>query len=326
MACAPGSASGWLELVEQERDALEAVAAVAKPVWVSKPTIALLICTRSGRLRAVGRHRALGPLGRDRARAVGEQQPDQHLQANSSSGAGRSPVMARPASSVAVQERRISSLGTPQKRSRSWRAAGHRGADQRAVERRYQGRLTRRAPADALALQRTPGDRQRDRGQHRVGGDAVAEAAQELRNTDLAPRASSAASRAAALGSGAAPSSDGVGRDRASSKVSSRGVRDLVQEQVDQRIGRAPRALDPARAEDAGGRRQHAVGRVAGVARGIGRRQHRIAVEVDVGGDRDVDQRIVVGAVRARAARRGTGSTSNGCLARRRASRRRAGW
>ena len=32
-----------------------------KPVWVRKPTIALLSCTRSGRLGAVGGDRTLGP-------------------------------------------------------------------------------------------------------------------------------------------------------------------------------------------------------------------------------------------------------------------------
>ena len=68
-----------LELLEQELDALEAVAAVAEAGVGQEADHGLVDLHPLRALRPVRRDRTLGALGRDRARAVGQQQAEQDL-------------------------------------------------------------------------------------------------------------------------------------------------------------------------------------------------------------------------------------------------------
>ena len=65
-------------------------------------------------------------------------------------------------------------------------------------------------------------------------------------------------------------------------------------EEVDQRPGAGQRPLDALRPGDERGRRHHRVRRVAGLARGVGRDEDRVADEVDLGRHRHVEHRPVV--------------------------------
>ena len=85
------------EALEQEGHAFEAVAAVGETGVAEETDHGLIELHPRRRLRAVGRDRALGTLGRDRAGAVSEQQAGEGLKANRSSAPG-----ARPSSAVAA--------------------------------------------------------------------------------------------------------------------------------------------------------------------------------------------------------------------------------
>ena len=65
-------------------------------------------------------------------------------------------------------------------------------------------------------------------------------------------------------------------------------------EQLDQSSCAGERALDPLRADDRGGRRHDRIGRIAGLPRRLGSSERRIADEVHLGGDRDVEHGAVV--------------------------------
>ncbi|MBK9685584.1 MAG: hypothetical protein IPO59_20705, partial [Betaproteobacteria bacterium] len=68
------------ELLEQEGHAFEAVAAMGITAVAEEAQHGLVQLHTPRLLGAVGRHRALGALGRDGARSVGQQQPDQGLE------------------------------------------------------------------------------------------------------------------------------------------------------------------------------------------------------------------------------------------------------
>ena len=65
-------------------------------------------------------------------------------------------------------------------------------------------------------------------------------------------------------------------------------------EEVDQRPGAGQRPLDALRPGDERGGRHHRVRGVAGLARGVGRDEDRVADEVDLGRHRHVEHRPVV--------------------------------
>ena len=67
-----------------------------------------------------------------------------------------------------------------------------------------------------------------------------------------------------------------------------------LREQIDQRIGAGKRARYALRPDDAGRGGHDAVRRVARLARGLGGDERRIANQIDLGGDRDIEQRTVV--------------------------------
>jgi hypothetical protein len=69
-----------VELLDQECDALEAVAAVRVAGMGQEAHQRLVELDPLGRFRAIRGHRALGALRRDRAGAVGEQQTDEGLE------------------------------------------------------------------------------------------------------------------------------------------------------------------------------------------------------------------------------------------------------
>ena len=156
-----------------------------------------------GRLGPVGRDRALGALRRDRARA--------RWRAAGRPGSGRRTASARrsAAGPVSARKREVGQRRTaraarpaamPQKLPGSWRVGADRGADQRAEQAQPPGQASRpSARRDALAHQRAPGDRRGDGRQHRVGvGWPSRLAAAKRRNTDCAPRASTAGQHAPA--------------------------------------------------------------------------------------------------------------------------------
>ena len=160
------------------------------------------------------------------------------------------------------------------------------------------GQVDGGAAADPLALQRPPGQRQRDRGQDRVGGHPVAQAAQAAHeHRPGAARLQRGQQGRGPAGPARRPAATAPAGCHPSTVASSTASLDLAQEQVEQRLGGRLDASTRRGPEDAGGGGQHRVGRVAGLARGVGGGEHRVAVQVDVGGDRDVGQRVVVGAV-----------------------------
>src|SRR5215472_13810383 len=67
---------------------------------------------------------------------------------------------------------------------------------------------------------------------------------------------------------------------------------------LDERLHRTPGALDPPGAEDADRRTQHRVGRVAGFAGSVCRRQDWISVEKQGCSEADIRQGIAVGVIR----------------------------
>ena len=173
----------------------------------------------------------------------------------------------------------------------------HRGPDQRAVERQVPGQVERRPPADAFALQRPPRHRQGQRRQHRIGGDVGAEPAQVAHEDRPGPPCLDRCQQRRGPAVRPRPEQRRLGRDVAEIDRLVEGVVDLAQEQLQQRLGRPPDPSTRPGPQDAGGGGQHGVGRIAGGAGGLGRGQERVAVQVDVGGDGDVGQRIVVRAV-----------------------------
>ena len=95
------------ELLDQEGDALVAVAAMRVAGMRQKADQRLVELHALGRLRTVGRDRALGALRRDRARAVGEQQADQRLEGEQVVGRrarGRAARRTRSRSGLRVQQ------------------------------------------------------------------------------------------------------------------------------------------------------------------------------------------------------------------------------
>ena len=123
-----------------------------------------------------------------------------------------------------------------------------------------------------------------------------------LRKADLPPRASIALSIASGRGSSASAS---VARNSARVSASIwmwlefEGLVAAVPEagmgeEVDQRPGAGERPLHALRPGDERGGRHHRVRRVAGLARGVGRDEDRVADEVDLGRHRDVEHRPVV--------------------------------
>src|SRR5215472_16946447 len=67
---------------------------------------------------------------------------------------------------------------------------------------------------------------------------------------------------------------------------------------LDERLHRTPGAVDPPGAEDADRRSQHRVGRVAGFAGSVCRRENWIAVKKKRRGEGDIRQGIAVGVIR----------------------------
>ena len=179
---------GAAETFEQEGHALEAVAAVAVAGVRQEADHRLVDLHAAGRLRAIGRDRALRALRRDRAGAVGDQQAGQDLQRTRLAlgrpaadqreaqevrhGPAAEPLLARNAAQAAVLVV----------------AAGDRGADHHAVQAQVPRQRFRRQARDAFAHQRAPGDGGGDGGQDGVARDAPAEAGDEFQE-DRAPAA-----------------------------------------------------------------------------------------------------------------------------------------
>ena len=67
-----------------------------------------------------------------------------------------------------------------------------------------------------------------------------------------------------------------------------------MREQVDERAAACERPLDPPRPDDRDRGGHHGVGRVAGLARRLGGGQRRVADQIDLGRDRDVEHGAVV--------------------------------
>ncbi len=169
-----------LELVEQEGHALEAVAAVRVAGVGQEADHRLVDLHPLGRLRAIGRDRALGALGRDRPRPVRDQEPDQDLQ-GPRLGLGRLLAGHREEGEIGHGPALEALLARDAAERAPLVLSGRdRGADHHAVEAQIPGQRARGEPGDALAHQRPPGDRRRDRGQHRVAVQRRAEAFDEL--------------------------------------------------------------------------------------------------------------------------------------------------
>ena len=248
--------------------------------------------------RAVGRYRALRTLRRDRARAVGEQQADERLESEQVVAA-RVEAEQRGEGDLgeAGVRSRMSAVAMPQKLSGFVLSARHRCADQRAEQVHPPRQAFGREPRDALAHQRPPRERGRDRGQHRVGGRVARRGLQVARRKPTSrralagPRASPAARRIARVGEEAAR-----GRSRRCapmSKSSSSALAQAGRARSDRSCAsrRLARRALAARPDDARGRRQHAVGRVAGLARGLRRRECQASpCRLTIRADRDVDR------------------------------------
>ena len=245
-----------LELVDQEGDAFVAVAAVRVAGVREEADQRLVELHALGLLRAVGRHRALGALRRDRAGAVGQQQADQRLEGEQvvvARRAGRAarrtrprPGSARPASPRCAM---------PQKRPASCCDGIGRSADQRAEQLQPPGQaLGRERARCACAISGPQASVAADRRQHarlRSDGPAGSRASAGTPTGRRAPR--TPASRASARASGASAAS----RPGWSSSVDLRDVEALAQrgaelvaqpgrmEALDHELA-APRAPPPA--------------------------------------------------------------------------------
>ena len=184
-----------LELLDQVGDALVAVAAVRVAGVRQKADQRLVELHALGLLRAVGRHRALGALRRDRAGAVGQQQPDQRLE-------GEQIVVARRVARAARRRRsrRGSRCPSSLRAVDAAEAAGlvlrrvGRSADQRAEQlqppREALGRERARC-ACATAVPRPAWPRSRPAPRLRSGWPG--RLLSQRRNTERPPRASTPA-------------------------------------------------------------------------------------------------------------------------------------
>ena len=112
--------------------------------------------------------------------------------------------MARKQRSAIVHWPKRSARRDAAQRARLVVLAGDRRADHHPVEPQVPRQRLGRQPGDALAHQRPPGDRRRDRGEDRVARQPAVERLQVLRGTPTcAPRASIACSIASGRGSSA---------------------------------------------------------------------------------------------------------------------------
>ena len=293
-----------LELLDQVGDALVAVAAVRVAGVREEADQRLVELHPLGLLGAVGRDRALGALGRDGAGPVGQQQADQGLE-------GEQVVLARRAAEQrgegdlaqarAARAARFCSM--PQKRPGSCRAASAEAPISVPNSCSHHGKLSAVSARDALARQRPPGQRGRDRGQHRGLGRMARQAlqpAQEHRARRRAP--ATPASRRLRARIGRVGRQRRAGRRRRPARCRSLSLSEAPNSMPSpaawkrsiMKLERLARRLLALRPDDGRRRGQHRIGRVAGLAAGLRRRQLGPAMQVDVGGDRGRDQLAVV--------------------------------
>ena len=195
-----------LELVEQERHPLEAVAAVAVAAVGEKADHRLVDLHPPRRLRPVGRDRALRSLRRDRSRPIRDQQADEDLQRQRLLG-GR--LLAGHREEAEVGHRPLPEALLARhavERARLVVLAGDRRPDHHPVEPQVPGQRLRGQPGDPLAHQRPPGDRRGDGARIASRDSRPPSPFRYFRNADLPPRASIAASIASGRGSSASAS------------------------------------------------------------------------------------------------------------------------
>ena len=294
--------SGVLELLQQERHSLEAVAAVAVAAVGEKADHGLVDLNAARRLRPVGGDRAFCALRRDRTRAVRDQKANKNLQ-RSCLGlrwflAGQSQeehIRHAPAAESflarnAAQAAMLVVLG------------GNRGADHDAVQTQIPGQRLGGQARDALAHQGTPGDGRRDRRQDGVARRPRAKRFHEFQEQRFA--AAIAHRLQHGLGTGVVGLGGGSRKERARALIDRdpaaiEGLIAGIQQagmgkQVDQPGRAGERALDPLRTDDRRRRGHDGVRRIAGFARGLGRHQRRIADQIGFRGNRDVEHRAVI--------------------------------
>src|SRR5262252_9291511 len=169
-----------LELFQQKRHALKAIAAMAITTVSEEAEHGFVDLDPTRRLRAVGCHRALRTLRTNRTRTVGNRKSDQNLQGQCfvlsrtlPSQRQKQEICHRPASETFVARY------APQT-AMLMVFAGDRGADYDAVEPQIPRQGFRGEPRDALAHQRSPRDRGGNRRKNRVARRPPVERLQEF--------------------------------------------------------------------------------------------------------------------------------------------------
>ena len=273
-----------LELLEQVGDALVAVAAVRVAGVGEKADQRLVELHALGLLGPVGRDRALGTLRRDRARArwsaAGRPASGRRTgRPRRACGRAAPRRRARPGSGVpsicrlrdaAEACRPRAARPRPRRRSACRTAAATTGSS-RAVSAR-----------DALARQRPPGQRGRDRGQHRGLGRMARQALQpaqehRARAARLARRRSAprrARRGASVVELGLVRRHRPVPMSKSSLSEAPNSVPSpAAWKRSIMNLSAARAASLALRPDDGRRRRQHRVGRIAGLAAGLRRRQ-----------------------------------------------------
>ena len=247
-----------LELVEQERHALEAVAAVAVAGVGQEPDHRLVDLHPARRLRPVGRDRALRPLRRDRAGAVRDQQADEDLQRQRLfgrrllAGHGEKAEIGHrpPAEALVARDAPERARAGGARRGSSRRPSPRRAAGTRAASPPSAARCACASAAPRRSSSRSP------RGSRRATAGRPG-SSRYRRNTDLPPRARSPPASPRGAGRPPRPRWRGTGRVAASIAMP-RDIEALVAAVLQPRTGRRGRSASgcrPAPARPASARR-----------------------------------------------------------------------
>ena len=256
-----------------------------------------------GSLGAVRGDRALRALRRDRTGAVGEQEAGQGAECEQVVRAGPAPEQG------GGGDLGQGAFGDQRVAADAAEGIGLmcRGGDRGTEHRRHESQPARqrldRQAGDALAPEGSPADGRGDGGKDRIRPRIAALGEQPAQRKRTRPaRLDAPDHRGRQRVRRIAQHVGGQVRaelDPFDGKCFVGRVADTGRgERIDQAVCEALRRREQARADDADCGRKHRIGRVAGLARGLGGDEHRAAVQVHVDGNGDIDQRLVVRAGR----------------------------
>ena len=264
--------------------------------------MALLICTRLGVCGPSAATAPLAPWARNGARTVGDQQADQNLQ-RPRVGLGRPLSGQRQKQEIShgpVAEA-FAARDAPEA-AVLMVLAGDRCADHDAVEPQIPRQRLRGEPRDALAHQRSPRDRGGNRRQNGVARRPGAERLQKLEEqrfaAAIADRLEHGFRTRIVRLVGSRKKQFAIARvdlDRAEIEPFIVGIEEPgMREKIDQLARAFERALHALRTDDRGRGRHHRIRRIARFASRVCGRKRRVADQVDLRGDRDVEHCPVV--------------------------------